>query len=379
MIAVLILAFGCTGATKDTGAVEVDEDNDGWSEEDDCDDAAADVNPDAAENCDDDLDNDCDEREDMDDDDCSGVDGDHDGYTVSTDCDDADASVYPGAIELCVDGIDGNCDERHDETLGGDHSTASGYCDVVFVGHGDYESISLEEATNIVTAGGEIDVSAGTYSEGATIYGASLTIVGSGEVLFEGEEAGLTVSDSSEVWVSGVDFSEVVTYYTVASAIYIYDNSTLHLSDAVLSRNGGEAAAVHVDQESVFVASGVTFEDNSAEYGGAVWAVDSEVTLDNCEISGNTAESGGPAVEVVRGTTLVYDSVIVGNGRSGGGGAIQVLGAYDEEDAPGYLYLDEHTSMSDNLDADIEFYGDVYSKAAGEEMACTVADGCYEP
>lgn len=45
----------------------------------------------------------------------SGTDNDGDGYTESQDCDDNDATRYPGAIEICDDGIDQDCD-GYDET-----------------------------------------------------------------------------------------------------------------------------------------------------------------------------------------------------------------------------------------------------------------------
>ncbi len=42
-------------------------------------------------------------------------DNDGDGYTESQDCDDTNNTIYPGAIEICDDGIDQNCD-GYDET-----------------------------------------------------------------------------------------------------------------------------------------------------------------------------------------------------------------------------------------------------------------------
>ncbi|MFH1465208.1 MAG: putative metal-binding motif-containing protein [Pseudomonadota bacterium] len=106
----------------------------------DCDDTDAGVNPGASEVCDG-LDDDCDGLVDDDDPDVVGqgtwyADADGDGYgdlgapvtactqpsgTVSdaTDCDDTDAAINPGAAEVC-DGVDNDCDGAIDEGFDSD-------------------------------------------------------------------------------------------------------------------------------------------------------------------------------------------------------------------------------------------------------------------
>jgi hypothetical protein len=136
----LVLALACRSdkpggddtSGGDTDVAEVDQDGDGFNEDQDCDDDNAAVNPDAEELCDG-IDNNCDDAVD------EGVagtfyaDGDGDGYgdaaapqvacdppdgTVEdgTDCDDTDDGVHPGAPEAC-DGQDDDCDGEVDEDV----------------------------------------------------------------------------------------------------------------------------------------------------------------------------------------------------------------------------------------------------------------------
>lgn len=114
----------CDWGSYDTHAPD-DDDGDGYTDEDDCDDWNEQANPGMLEVCDG-LDNDCDAQID------EGVtstyyeDVDGDGFgtvarsweqcvpgggvPTADDCDDADPSAFPGALEVCGDGVDQDCD-----------------------------------------------------------------------------------------------------------------------------------------------------------------------------------------------------------------------------------------------------------------------------
>jgi hypothetical protein len=99
----------CNGFT-DEGFT--DNDQDGYAECNDCDDANAEINPGVTE-VQDGIDNDCDGEIDevasID-----QVDEDQDGFPLSVDCNDRNRSIHPVATELCNDGIDNDCDRRID-------------------------------------------------------------------------------------------------------------------------------------------------------------------------------------------------------------------------------------------------------------------------
>ncbi len=102
----------------------VDQDNDGYLSNVDCDDNNYRVHPDADEECDS-IDNDCDEEIDED------FDADGDGHynqyqcDYGDDCDDDEATVYPGAAEVPYDDIDQDCDGDDVTDVDGDGFIAS--------------------------------------------------------------------------------------------------------------------------------------------------------------------------------------------------------------------------------------------------------------
>ncbi len=151
-------ATGETGTTTTETAAPVDDDEDGWPADEDCDDDDGSVHPEAEETCNG-IDDDCDELVDDEDPDLVGAatyyaDTDDDGFgdpeTTTTacdlpgghvddsqDCDDTDPQVNPDATEVCND-RDDDCDDAvDDDDPDLDASTASTwYTDADGDGHG---------------------------------------------------------------------------------------------------------------------------------------------------------------------------------------------------------------------------------------------------
>ena len=92
------------------------------------------------------------------------IDEDGDGYTADQDCNDSDSAIYPGAEELC-DGVDNDCNGEADEGV-----TTTYFADIDGDGFGDPDL--TEEACQItdgwVTTGNDCDDADDTTYPGAS-------------------------------------------------------------------------------------------------------------------------------------------------------------------------------------------------------------------
>jgi hypothetical protein len=174
------------GAGEPTASCEVVKD--AVTNDEDCDDARADVSPDGQEVCDDaGADEDCDNLVDDDDDSVDAksatilyADTDADtygdlkttvlscdpkraGYTAdATDCDDANNAVNPAAAEVCGDAIDNNCD---DAGCGWSGSADTTDANAHIIGSADYTQLGTGVArAGDVNGDGAEDLIIGGYS-----------------------------------------------------------------------------------------------------------------------------------------------------------------------------------------------------------------------
>ena len=106
----------------DCEVLDVDNDGDGFANDNDCDDEDPAINPDAIDIPNDGIDQNCDGV------DATLLDADGDGFTEDVDCDDTDASIYPTALDVPFDGIDQNCDGFDAEGVDND---GDGFPDIV--------------------------------------------------------------------------------------------------------------------------------------------------------------------------------------------------------------------------------------------------------
>jgi hypothetical protein len=163
----LFALLACHEPVPNEDPATIDDDEDGYSLEEDCDDNDAEVNPGAAETCND-VDDDCDGLIDLDDPDAPYLwytDADGDGYGNDTtaacgagepddsvryggDCDDTDDGVNPGADEVTGDGVDNDCDES---TLDEGGSACSGSAPQL-------QSFTISEGTGSDDDGNDIPI-----------------------------------------------------------------------------------------------------------------------------------------------------------------------------------------------------------------------------
>ena len=108
--------FGCLSSG-------IDEDGDGFTNEIDCDDTNADINPDAVEIYYNGIDDDCNDA-------TVDNDQDGDGFSIDDDCDDTNEDINPDQVEIVFNGIDDDCDPTTlDNDLDGDGYGLDEDCD----------------------------------------------------------------------------------------------------------------------------------------------------------------------------------------------------------------------------------------------------------
>ena len=242
--------------------------------------------------------------------------------TDDSDCDDDDAAVNPAASEIC-DGVDNDCDVTTSEDGMVTYATSSGTYDVtstftgssgapVWLGVTDAGTVTFCDGTYEVYFEVEADV---TFT---SIHGDPTAVV----LDAEGESSVLNIeTDGLSVAVEGLTLTggdgdgTVGGYANTGGAVNCMAASlpsTISISDSVITGNtgggGGGIAAELCDVEL----SGATVQDNTSEAGGGLLVIDGDIDAEDSIISDNDGEDAG-AVFHIGGSATLTDTRIDDN------------------------------------------------------------------
>ncbi len=280
-----------------------DEDGDGYTDDDDCDDADAAISPAAIELCDG-VDNNCDGVTDDDAEDASTwyPDNDADGYgsdrvpgqvscedpssggtaysTDPSDCDDGDAEVSPSVEETCGDDVDNDCDDVVDNCAG--HST-----------------VGLE--------------SAHARLRGAMGEGMGSSVAGPGDV--DGDGLADLIAGAPQATVSGDVLGAVYLVLGGSSGELDSSGAAAHLQGAVDGDGTGTAVSGgDVDNDGYAdLLIGAPGYDSDATNSGAAWLVLGPVAGDHDLSERADALLAGTDASDACGTSLVVTGSVGGD------------------------------------------------------------------
>jgi hypothetical protein len=398
---VLVLLVGCSRGYTDKGNDPVGEDDTGGR------DSAVDTDTSA-----DDTGGDTDTEDTT----PPPVDEDGDGVTADEDCDDGDATVYPGAAELC-DGKDNNCDGRFDIDDDDDEdgiADCEDYCPVYAspLSPGDGRRIdpigTIQEAVDMAGASGcnEVRAYQGTYYENVnwngwpvnaeSLSGPDITVI-DGQALDsvvafetdEGEDAriyGFTLTNGGGGEGPGVRIrytsptieANVITANVATEAnwlgggIRVYEGDPTIIDNEISGNdagyggpeNGSDGGGINIRGGAPYIA-GNWIVENTAGDGGGIWVAYSDAVIVNNWISGNLAvdddaeaggQGGGINVQIAGPTGPFISSNILSDNVASmfGGGLV----TYEQNDSYGSAQITNNTIVFNEV-TDTDYGGGV--------------------
>ncbi|MCB9676281.1 MAG: putative metal-binding motif-containing protein [Alphaproteobacteria bacterium] len=288
----------------------------------DCDDSTAAVSPAATEVCNG-IDDDCDGSPDADE-----ANGDGDAFMVCEgDCDDTNGQIYPGAPEHC-DGVDESCGT----------DTEAGLLSIGAVNYATFY-----DAWQASVDGDVIHLCGG----GAEFPANLLT---GAEIELRGHEVAnqrpLVVADfpfypmvlvqtNGLVTVSGVDFDGRDESRLTNGGCLTVDQGVARLVDVTFTgcRTDLDGGAIHVSQGALEATDVVVSDSSAAGVGGGIGCIRCSLVLDNVDVFGNTASSGGglsaEGYFTVQNEIRIIGGSFVDNVATNRGGAMEVYSKID--------------------------------------------------
>ncbi|MEY3212109.1 MAG: hypothetical protein RIT28_2590 [Pseudomonadota bacterium] len=269
------------------------------------------------------------------------ADDDGDGYTTEEDCDDGDAAVNPAATELC-DLVDNNCDGTADEGLAacfyGTDGSAASVEDLLAAG------VETAPAELVLSSSGRLVLGAGEWFTSLRI-SADVTIEGAGvdeTTLSSGALLSLVVIEDNPtapyaVQISGLSLVDGAGSQTdpdtnrsqVGGAIFCRSTASsptqVTLNDVAVSETSAQFGSLAYATGCVLSFNDSTFvgvaESVASKDGGALYLIRSDVTLTNVSLTGYHATRYGGAVYAdLNSSFTMIDSVVSDNSAGSIGG-----------------------------------------------------------
>jgi parallel beta-helix repeat protein len=187
---------------------------------------------------------------------------------------------------------------------------------------------TIQQAIDAATATDRVVVGPGTWTENiamkdsvdvvSTDGAAATTIEGSGAP--QTVDAQMVTATLTGFTITGGDSP------TTGGGIRIWDSSDVTVEDCIVTGNNadGQGGGISI-RDSQATVTGTTVTANTADGGGGIFiegAVAGDVTISSCTVNGNTATSGGGGLLADNGDFTLTQSAVYDNTTAGVGGGI---------------------------------------------------------
>ena len=242
-----------------------------------------------------------------------------------TDCDDSDAQVNPGATEIC-DGADTDCDSSTSEVGMVTWTDSSGSSDVT----ADWSGSSSAPAALAYSSAGTLSVCEGTWYVDLTL-SADIDVVGYGDtpsdVVLDGAGLNTVVEvDTASTTVSLSNLSiengstDTLLFGQDAAGGLVCDvAATVELDAMAFNSNTGNFGGALAFNGCELDATDLSMDSNSSNRGGDLFFYNSSFSVDGLEQSGAYGRNYGGAI-YADGATGSLSDVSSSGGSSGRGG-----------------------------------------------------------